>query len=677
MTQRIRIGALLALVLAASGQTAPAAPATPREFYAAAVAREQALRAVADRPGPPLRDFRTAIGAYDTVVRRFPTSGYVDNALWQGAALAGDAFERFGEERDRSTARRMLQLLVNGYPASPFVAKARDVLNRLDERPSRSEREPPVPPGRATSRKEKVLRAITRTVMSDRVRVTLELDAPAMYRTERVENPARVLVDLADTRPAEAVPEGTLSYTDDVVRRVRIGGRANHVTRVVLDLDGVARYSVSTLERPYRIVVDCQRAATPAPPGRGTPAPSPISILGAPPARPAPPPATTASAAGSGAPPPAGPTAGSLAPAGQQAPPSSRVAASPRAARTVRPPPLPVLESRRALLAWGDLPSAEPADAEWFRLPLPSVALALPSPPALAPLVETSPASYFAPAREPPPAAAAAAPLTARVSTLRSTPATMNPKAPPAAPVGRRPYSLARQLGLGASKIVIDPGHGGHDPGALGAGISEADVVLDVALRLESLLRDASVEVVLTRRTDEFIPLEERPAIATREQADLFLSIHANASRNRSARGIESYVLNFSTDPDAEAVAARENAATGRTMNNLPEIVRAITLNSKLDESRSFAALIQRAMAAQLSGANAELRNHGVKQAPFVVLIGASMPSVLVEISFITNTQEGRLLKTGAYRQRVAQALFDAVRGYQKSLKNVQAISRQ
>ena len=224
---------------------------------------------------------------------------------------------------------------------------------------------------------------------------------------------------------------------------------------------------------------------------------------------------------------------------------------------------------------------------------------------------------------------------------------------------------------------MIDPGHGGHDPGAIGPGISEAEVVLDVALRLEALLRDAGFGVVLTRRTDEFIPLEERPAIATREQADLFLSIHANASRNQNARGIESYFLNFATDLDAATVAARENAATGRTMNNLPEIVRAITLNSKLDESRSFAGLIQRAMAARLSGANKGLRNNGVKQAPFVVLIGASMPSVLAEISFITNAQEARLLKSGAYRQRIAQALFDAVRGYQLSLKNAQAVLHQ
>jgi N-acetylmuramoyl-L-alanine amidase len=235
---------------------------------------------------------------------------------------------------------------------------------------------------------------------------------------------------------------------------------------------------------------------------------------------------------------------------------------------------------------------------------------------------------------------------------------------------------MARQLGLGASKIVIDPGHGGHDPGALGAGISEAEVVLDVALRLQKLLREAGVDVVLTRRTDDYVPLEERTAIAVREQADLFLSIHANASRSRSARGVESYFLNFSTDPAAEAVAARENAATSRTINNLPDILKAITLNNKLDESRSFAALIQRAMATKLGAGKSGLRNLGVKQAPFVVLIGADMPSVLVEIAFITNPQEGRLLKSGAYRQRIAQALFDAVRGYQQSLKIAPAASR-
>jgi N-acetylmuramoyl-L-alanine amidase len=238
---------------------------------------------------------------------------------------------------------------------------------------------------------------------------------------------------------------------------------------------------------------------------------------------------------------------------------------------------------------------------------------------------------------------------------------------------GRGAVSLARQLGLGATRIALDPGHGGHDPGALGNGVSESEVVLDIALRLESLLAAAGVEVVLTRRTDAYVPLDERARVATREQADLFLSIHANASRTRAARGIETYFLNFSTDPEAEAVAARENASTAHTINNLPEILKAIALNSKLDESRSFAGLVQRAMVAQLKPVNRALVDHGVKQAPFVVLIGAEMPSVLVEVSFITNPQEGRLLKTGAYRQHIAQALFDAVRSYQKSLKSGEA----
>jgi N-acetylmuramoyl-L-alanine amidase len=229
---------------------------------------------------------------------------------------------------------------------------------------------------------------------------------------------------------------------------------------------------------------------------------------------------------------------------------------------------------------------------------------------------------------------------------------------------------MARQLGLGVSRIVIDPGHGGHDPGARGANASESEIVLDVALRLEKLLKkEPGFEVVMTRNTDVFIPLEERTAIANRANADLFLSIHANASRNRSARGVETYFLNFATNSEAEAVAARENAASGQAMNNLPRIVQAIALNNKLDESRDLAGRVQESMVSRLQSQNKEVRNLGVKQAPFVVLIGASMPSVLAEISFLTNQQEGQLLKNQNYRQRIAQALFDAVTQYQQSLK--------
>jgi N-acetylmuramoyl-L-alanine amidase len=242
----------------------------------------------------------------------------------------------------------------------------------------------------------------------------------------------------------------------------------------------------------------------------------------------------------------------------------------------------------------------------------------------------------------------------------------------------RGQFSLSRQLGLGISRIVIDPGHGGHDPGAHGKSLTEADLVLDVALRLEKLLlAQRGVEVVMTRRTDVFIPLEERTAIANREGADLFLSIHANASRNRKAHGIETYFLNFASNPDAQSVAARENAASGRTMHSLPEIVRAITINDKLDESRDFATMVQRSMIRSLRTKNKGVRDLGVKQAPFVVLIGAVMPSVLAEISFVTNPQEGKLLKSGAYRQKIAEALLDGIATYQRSVKNIRTAANQ
>jgi N-acetylmuramoyl-L-alanine amidase len=270
------------------------------------------------------------------------------------------------------------------------------------------------------------------------------------------------------------------------------------------------------------------------------------------------------------------------------------------------------------------------------------------------------------------PAAREPVPLVSRPTAVAATIPT--PIAPTTNSNGQ--FSLARQLGLGISRIVLDAGHGGHDPGARSNGIEEAELVLDVTLRLRDLLeKQPGIEVTLTRNSNEFIALEERTAIANRNGADLFLSIHANASRNPKARGIETYFLNFASNPEAEAVAARENSASGRTMHSLPEIVRAIALNNKIDESRDFADTVQKSMVRRLATRNKLVRDLGVKQAPFVVLIGAGMPSVLAEISFVTNKQEGALLKTPAYRQQIAESLFDAVVRYQRTLKGVRAVA--
>jgi N-acetylmuramoyl-L-alanine amidase len=290
---------------------------------------------------------------------------------------------------------------------------------------------------------------------------------------------------------------------------------------------------------------------------------------------------------------------------------------------------------------------------------LPPGTVPLPPPPTTVPQVA---------ADEPPPAP----------TTPARPPAT--PRAPAALPSANSngQFSVARQLGLGVSRIVIDAGHGGHDPGAQANGVVEAELVLDVAQRLTKLLqKQTAIDVVMTRDADVFIPLEERTEIANRESADLFLSIHANASRNIAARGVETYFLNFASNPDAEAVAARENSASGRTMHHLPDILKAIALNNKIDESREFAEMVQRSMVRRLAARNKQLKDLGVKQAPFVVLIGAGMPSVLAEISFVTNRQEGVLLKSGPYRQQIAEALLDAVLKYQTPLKNNTTASAQ
>jgi N-acetylmuramoyl-L-alanine amidase len=267
------------------------------------------------------------------------------------------------------------------------------------------------------------------------------------------------------------------------------------------------------------------------------------------------------------------------------------------------------------------------------------------------------------------------------------TPSPAPPRAPAAAPPSPRPgasatppasaatnarggYSLSRQLGLGVSRVVIDPGHGGHDPGAQVRGLNEAELVLDIALRLEGLLvKEPGVEVVLTRRTNTYVALEERTAIANGSSADLFLSIHANASANASARGFETYFLNFAPNPEAEALAARENAGSSRKMGSLPDIVKAIALNNKIDESRDFASMVQASLNDLLRKADPNARSLGVKQAPFAVLIGATMPSILAEVSFLTNAAEATLLRSQVHRQQIAEALRAGILKYGNSLK--------
>jgi len=593
---KVAVVVAVVAVVVMMGAAAPVAAAadSAESIYSRALGRERELKD--DISGATLAQLRWVVRNYESVVRRFPKSGYCDNALWQGGNLAILIFERYDKSEDRQTAIRLLKLLRDGYPSSPFRARAAQQLQEMDaSSPAVQAPAPqpvpgqlivpetivprsadlPVPPPPAPSASPSpspaststvaTIKEIRRVALPDGVRVSIELDAESIYRHEQLEKPRRVFFDLKGARTTAPLQDAVLKFDDDVVREIRLGRHPQNTTRVVMDMEAVEAYSVFTLYNPFRLVIDFKRAASAA--------------------KPAAPAATTGLTA--------------------------------------------ALPGTRA--------------------------------PAIAPAVDEKPI----------PAAKEPVPL---VSRPAAAPATVSPTSPSANANGQ--FSLARQLGLGISRIVLDAGHGGHDPGARGNGMNEAELVLDVTLRLRDLLeKQPGIEVTLTRDSDEFIQLEERTAIANRTGADLFLSIHANASRNAQARGVETYFLNFASNPEAEAVAARENSASGKTMHSLPEIVRAIALNNKIDESRDFADMVQKSMVRRLSSKNKTVRDLGVKQAPFVVLIGAGMPSVLAEISFITNKQDGSLLKTGAYRQQIAESLFDAVVRYQRSLKGVRAVA--
>ena len=234
--------------------------------------------------------------------------------------------------------------------------------------------------------------------------------------------------------------------------------------------------------------------------------------------------------------------------------------------------------------------------------------------------------------------------------------------------------TLTRALGLKIGRIVIDAGHGGHDTGTIGpTGLMEKDLCLDVALRLNKIIKQRlpGAEVVLTRSDDSFIPLEERTAIANEAHADLFISIHANSSQDHGARGIETYYLNLKGSPEAMEVAARENAVANVGIHDLEDLVKKIARNEKIDESKEFAEDIQASLSQRVQKGNKTVKNRGVRKAPFVVLIGADMPSILTEISFLSNPADEQLLKQPENRQRVAEGLYQGVASYLQSLNSV------
>jgi N-acetylmuramoyl-L-alanine amidase len=252
-------------------------------------------------------------------------------------------------------------------------------------------------------------------------------------------------------------------------------------------------------------------------------------------------------------------------------------------------------------------------------------------------------------------------------ATAGKPPAGQPVKPPDPLPSG---YSMARQLGLGVRTIVLDPGHGGSDPGCIGkSGLEEKAITLDVSMALKKMLVEkAGLSVILARESDIMVPLESRPVIANQRRADLFISIHVNAHRDRKREGVETFFLNFSPDPAVVELAARENATSSKNIGQMKDIIQKIAQNSKVDESRDLAEKIQRNLLRSLSAANPKVKDLGVKGAPFWVLIGSEMPSVLVEISHLSNAGEEARLKTAKYRELAVQGIYNGIMEYVRSL---------
>ncbi|HTS47951.1 MAG TPA: N-acetylmuramoyl-L-alanine amidase [Bryobacteraceae bacterium] len=524
--------------------------------------------------------------------------------------------------------------------------------------------------------------------LGDITRVAIEIDGDFQVLSDHLSDPERVFFDLTGTKPALGPKAMTvIPVGDKLIQQIRVAEPRRNVTRVVLDLTGVSDTNVSRLENPNRLIIEVRQPrhgvenaiSDPKPGDRRPSTAPPVSSAAA--SKPAP--VAVADPLVEG-PRPSAPAALNAKlsagtdhdntplpfPKENPAPVVSALLAPPpplgipAALAVANPPEVSPLAKRTVALA-----TSEPVSVQAKRnVPLVTgEAAPLPSKHSLA---TDSPETALSAKINVPLVTGEAAPPPAKHSL-----ATASPEA--ALPAKRNTTgdrSMVRVLGLKIGRIVLDPGHGGHDTGTVGPeGLREKDLVLDVAKRLGALIEDRmGSEVIFTRTDDTFIPLERRTEIANEAKADLFLSIHANSSPMRSAAGVETYYLSFTTSRTALDLAARENAGSEETLYDLQDLLQKIALKDKVEESRDFATRVQTALFALSAKSNAHAKDRGIKKAPFVVLIGANMPSVLAEIGFISNARDETTMKRAEYRERIAEALFKGVSGYASTLSHFQ-----
>ncbi len=520
----------------------------------------------------------------------------------------------------------------------------------------------------------------------DYTRVAIDIESDVKFSSQRIASPARIFFDLRDTKLASTLVGKTFDVDDGFLKKVRVAQFAPGRTRVVLEVDNLSDYDAFLLPNPYRLIIDihgkkgwtkerkeavasslAQEASVP---GEVNPEPDSVSSEGKTPVSPVGSAEAGKASSMEGGGNPAvgsdpGPTSAKKLQTGvvkkvidadAEDDENASVAEPATPKRNVRVVTKKEVTSRTTSakkLANSDLANSD-LDSE----------------------AETSDSSSSGTGRSD--VLEARHKSSSRTIASSKSGSASDLDVREARPTAGGDRSLIRALGLKIGKIVIDPGHGGHDTGTIGPnGLEEKDLVLEVGRRLGKLLETRlGAEVVYTRKDDTFIPLETRTAIANQARADLFVSIHANSSHDPDARGVETYYLNFTSSPEALEVAARENAVSEKSIYELQDLVKKIALKEKIEESREFAGDVQQSLHSGLVVKSPAIRDRGVKKAPFIVLIGANMPSILAEISFVSNPTDEHRLATSEYRERIAESLYRGIAKYVNGLSGVKVASK-
>jgi N-acetylmuramoyl-L-alanine amidase len=624
-----------------------------RREYPGSKFRFDALFRIGEIYKDDLHDKAQADATFEEFLRRYPRNQFAEAAR-QAIAEPAQPQTSLKSKDASKTANK------NAKESKPSPDSVNNADNDASQDNSIKDADAAAPPD--NEKASRVL-GIRHWSTPDYTRVAIDLEQGVKFESQRIDNPDRIFFDLLNTRLDPRLSGKTFDVSDGLLKDVRIAQFKAGRTRIVLDLDEVSEFDASLLSNPPRLIIDIHNKDIQNQDVHDLQAAKAPVVKEA---------ASTTE------------IAEDANPATKTVPDSiADREESPTPAKTVSKPARPntVVINHGVKKTIVDADDEEPAVKDSPAKDPPAkdkdkdiVATLEPTDvdSGKTDLRQTKPASTIP---SPPPASVHAKSSTAK-SKRKTT--TADPDAREAQPTASGERSLTRALGLKIGKIVIDPGHGGHDTGTIGPnGLEEKDLVLDVSRRLGKLLQTRlGAEVIYTRKDDTFIPLETRTAIANEEAADLFVSVHANSSHDPDARGVETYYLNFTSSPEALEVAARENAVSEKSIHELQDLVKKIALKEKIDESQEFASDVQSSLHSGLAAKNPGVRDRGVKKAPFIVLIGANMPSILAEISFVSNPGDERRLGTPEYRQKIAESLYRGIAKYVSGLSGVKVATK-